>query len=94
MDLTKVNGCYSKELRECTYMIKLMLKESSISTNEMRRIVLGIIERASINADAKKRFIENLHKCKSKEEIDKRCHEAVIHGMFYRPKNKKVLSNT
>lgn len=90
MDLTKVNGCYSKELREFTPSIKLMLKEPSITVEEMKRIVHSIVEPASINAKAKKRFIENLLNCQTKEAIDKLCYEAVIHGMYYRPKKKVV----
>ena len=89
INLTKVNGCYSKELREHTPTIKLMLKEPSILVDEMRRVVLGIIEPASINAEAKSRFIKNLHNCKSKEEVDKLCFDAVIHGMYYHPKTKQ-----
>ena len=89
INLTKVNGCYSKELREHTPTIKLMLKAASVSTEEMKRVVLGIIEPASINAEAKSRFIKNVQRCKSKEEIDKLCYEAVIHGMYYHPKNKQ-----
>lgn len=89
INLTKMNGCYSKELREHTPTIKLMLKEPSILTEEMKRVVLGIVEPASINAEAKSRFIKNLHKCQSKEEIDKLCYEAVIHGMYYHSKNKQ-----
>ena len=90
INLTKVNGCYSKELREFTPTIKLMLSEQSVSTDEMKRVVLGIVEPASINAEAKSRFIKNLHNCKSKDEIDKLCFEAVIHGMYYHPKKKTV----
>ena len=90
MDLTRVNGCYSKELREMTSAIKLMLKEPTVSTDEMRRVVLGIVELASINAGAKARFISNLKKCKSKVEIDKLCYEAVIHGKYYRPKSRQI----
>jgi hypothetical protein len=90
MDLTRVNGCYSKELREMTPAIKLMLKEPSVSTEEMKRTVYGIVEVASINAAAKKRFIENLFNCQTKEAIDTLCYEAVIHGMYYHPKKKAV----
>lgn len=86
INLTKVDGCYSKELRESTYIIKMMVKESSISVQEMIRIVHGIIEPASINAEAKKRFISNLYKCTTKTAVDKLCYDAVIHGMYYHPK--------
>lgn len=85
-DLTRVQGCYSKELREATYTIKLCVKEKSVSVQDMIKIVDAIIEPASINADAKKRFIENLHKCETKEQIDQLCYDAVVHGMYYKPK--------
>lgn len=87
INLTKVDGCYSKELRESTYIIKMMVKESSIPVQEMIRVVHGIVEPASINAEAKKRFINNLYKCTSKAEVDKLCYDAVIHGMYYHPKH-------
>ena len=90
MDLTKVNGCYSKELRESCYVIKLMLKEARISVADMIRTVKAIIDAAYINAEAKKRFIENLEACETKEAVDKLCHDAVIHGMYYKPKNRVV----
>ena len=90
MDLTKVNGCYSKELREACYIIKLMLQEESVSTAEMIRIVKGLIEPAYINAEAKKRFIKNLEACETKEAVDKLCYDAVKHGMNYYPRNRHV----
>lgn len=87
INLTKVDGCYSKELRENTPAILLMLKEPSISVDEMQRVVHGIVEFATINATAKKRFINNLMKCATKEAIHKLCKDAVIHGMYYHPKS-------
>lgn len=90
MDLTKVNGCYSKELRENCDAIKFMLKEPSISLEEMIRVVEAIIEPAFINAEAKKRFLKKLKTCKTKEAVDELCYDAVLHGMWYRPKNKVV----
>lgn len=90
MNLTKVKGCYSKELRESCYIIKLMVKENSISVEEMIRVVKGIIEPAFIEAEAKKRFIANLEACNTKEEVDQLCHDAVQHGMNYKPyRNRK-----
>jgi uncharacterized protein (DUF1015 family) len=90
MDLTKVNGCYSKELRESCYAIKLMLKEPKVSVAEMIRVVKALIEPAYIVADAKKRFIHKLEKCETKEAVDELCHDAVMHGMWYRPKRRVV----
>lgn len=89
INLTKINGCYSKELRENTYTIKMCLNEPSVSLKDMVNVILAIIEPASINAEAKQRFIENLHKCDSKESVDRLCYDAVIHGMYYRPKSKQ-----
>lgn len=89
-NLTKVNGCYSKELREATPTIKFCLKEKTITVQDMIKAVDAIIEPAFIDANAKKRFINNLHKCETKEEVDKLCYDAVVHGMYYRPKKKSV----
>lgn len=90
-NLTKINGCYSKELREATPTIKLCLKEKSVSLQDMINVVNAIIEPAFINANAKKRFINNLHSCETKEQVDRLCYDAVVHGMYYQPK-KKVIS--
>lgn len=92
MNLTKVNGCYSKELRESCNAIKLMLKEPSVSTAEMIRVVKAIIEPAFINAGAKKRFTEKLEACETKEAVDTLCHDAVMNGMWYKANRKRVVA--
>ena len=89
MDLTKVKGCYSKELRDSCYAIKLMLNEPNVDTDEMIRVVKAIIEPAFINAQAKKRFIQNLEACATKEDIDNLCHAAVLNGMWYKASRKR-----
>jgi hypothetical protein len=90
INLTRVNGCYSKELREMTPAILCMLKEEAVSCEEMKRVVHGIVEFATINAAAKKRFIKNLLGCETKDAIQKLCHDAVIHGMYYHPRTDKA----
>lgn len=90
MNLTKVNGCYSKELREACNIIKLMLKDASTTVDQMIEVIKAIIEPAYINAEAKKRFIRNLEACETKEAVDKLCHDAVMNGMYYRPRNRVV----
>lgn len=85
MNLTKINGCYSKELRENCYNLKLLVKDKSTDTKTMINYVESIIEPAYINADAKKRFISNLRDCKTKEEVNELCGQVVIHGMYYKP---------
>jgi hypothetical protein len=90
INLTKIDGCYSKELRESCNNIKILLKDRSTSVETMKQFVFAVIEPASINADAKKRFKENLSDCQTKEEIDNLCYMAVLHGMYYTP-HKKVV---
>lgn len=92
MDLTRMNGCYSKELRESCYIIKLMLKEASVSVDEMITTVKALIEPAYINAEAKQRFIKKLEKCETKEAVDQLCHNAVMNGMWYRSYKRRVVA--
>ena len=90
IDLTKVPGCYSKELRQFADVIIKMADEPSISLDEMKSMVHKIVEIATINAEAKKRFVSKLYECRTKDELNKHCHDAVIHGMYYHPKRKTV----
>jgi hypothetical protein len=84
-NLTKVQGCYSKELREATRDIKFCLHNNLVSVNDMKNYVEAVIEPAHIDAEAKKRFRTNLQKCETKQEIDQLCYDAVVHGMYYHP---------
>ena len=88
INLTKVNGCYSKELREACNNIKVLLNDPSTDTETMRSFVAKVIEPARIEAAAKQRFRDNLADCKSKQEIDQLCFDAVMHGMYYLPRKK------
>ena len=90
MDLTRVNGCYSKELREMCCHIKTCLKAPSVSVGEMKQFVLDIVEPAFINAGAKQNFKNDIMACETKEAIDKRCQDAVRSGMFYSPRKRRV----
>lgn len=84
MNLTKINGCYSKELRESCPTIQLMAKEQTVSLSEMKRIVKAIVEPAFINAGAKKRFLSNVSAAETKAEVSEICRLAVVHGMYYK----------
>ena len=88
INLTKINGCYSKELRENCNNIKILLKDRNTTVEIMKDFVNKIIEPAFIEAKAKARFKENLNACKTKEEIDSLCGNAVKHGMYYMPYKK------
>lgn len=89
MNLTKINGCYSKELRENCNNIKLLLKDKLASVETMKDFVNKIIEPAFIEAKAKARFKENLNACETKEEVDNLCYMAVLHGMYYSPRKRR-----
>ena len=91
VDLTKVDGTYSKELRTNYPKIKRMLNSTLVSVESMKSGILKIIKKAFINFEAKERFINNLHNCTSKQEINDLCHKSVICGMYYRPKKKEVV---
>ena len=86
INLTKVDGCYSKELFESAAAIKQMLWNPIISVYAMRKAVLRIITPAFINAEAKARFTARLGQCRTKSAIHKLCSDAITHGMYYHPK--------
>ena len=84
MDLTRVFGTYSRELRINCRKIKEMLADINVSVSQMINGVEEIIEPAFIEFDAKPRFIRNLRNCKTKEEVDKLCRAAVYAGMKFK----------
>jgi hypothetical protein len=65
-----------------------MLKEESVTVQQMINTVKAIIEPAYINADAKARFVQNLEACETKEEVDKLCYATVLNGMWYKSKRR------
>lgn len=81
MNLTKVDGTYSKELYEHMNDIRRFSFSEYTSTENLRDYVLEIIEPAWINAAAKKRFIEYLEDCESKKSIYWLCHNTVQKAM-------------
>ena len=83
MNLTKVNGTYSKELYENMEEIKDIVSDKSYSVASMKSCILGIIEPAWINKAAKKRFISYLNNCGSKYEIYRLCNNTVQKAMKY-----------
>lgn len=83
MDLTKVNGCYSKELYKNLEDLKEDYSDVYTSTDYMRQRVLDIIAPAR-DTEAKKRFIGNLLACHSKRTIYNLCCSAVNNAMNYK----------
>ena len=88
VNLTNINGCYSKELKEACHNIKTLLTDPLTDTETMRDFVSKVIEPAFIEAEAKQRFRTNLSKCQSKKEIDQLCSDTVLHGMYYLPRKR------
>lgn len=90
MDLTRVDGTYCKELRKNCWRIKSYLEDPQVSTKDMIEFIDYLIEPSFIEAEAKQRFRTNLHNCSTKEEVDKLCSAAVVHGMYYKGRKKSV----
>lgn len=84
MDLTRVFGTYSRELRINCKKIKELLADEEVDTKQMIKEVETIIEPAFIEFDAKPRFIRNLRACTTKLEVDKLCRAAVYAGMRFK----------
>lgn len=85
MNLTKVDGTYSKELFEHMTDIRKFSFSEYTSIESLRDYVLEIIEPAWINATAKKRFIKYLRGCESKKSIYWLCYNTVQKAMKYKP---------
>ena len=85
-ELKKYTERTSEEIKsECISSIRADI-ELMDKYGLMKNYVEAVIEPASIDADAKKRFRTNLQNCNTKQEIDDLCYDAVVHGMYYRRK--------
>lgn len=90
MNLTKVNGCYSKELYENMKRIKAITDNKALTVGYLKGCVLSIISYARFNAVAKPRFVKYLEGCKTKKEVYKLCQNTIQKAMKYNAsKNKK-----
>jgi hypothetical protein len=86
MNITKVDGSYSKELFENMNEIKACSFSGYTTVEDMRELVLEIIEPAWIGTVARNRFIGYLNDCQSKKEIYWLCYNTVQKAMKYKPK--------
>lgn len=86
MNITKVNGSYSKELFDHMNEIRACSFSEYTSTENMRDLVLEIIEPAWIGTVARTRFISYLNNCQSKKEIYWLCYNTVQKAMKYKAK--------
>lgn len=85
MNITKVNGSYSKELFNNIDLITAAKYDSSVSLSSMKQTVLAIIEPAFIGTVAKQRFIGYVHNCQSKNAVYKLCWNTIHKAMSYNP---------
>ena len=85
MNLTKINGTYSKELSEHFNEIRKISFDSRQTVEDMREYVYAVIEPATIEAEAKTRFMDYLDACTSKKEIYWLCYNTIQKAMKYDP---------
>lgn len=85
MNITKVNGSYSKELFENINQIKSACYDRNYSLSSMKGLILDIIEPAFIGTVAKQRFMGYLSDCRSKNEVYKLCWNTIQKAMKYKP---------
>jgi exonuclease I len=83
MDITTVNGAYTKELKENIDEIAEMVTDPTVSAANMKSRVRAIIEPATIDKTAKPRFLGYLSKCRTKAEILKLCQNAIRKAEHY-----------
>ena len=85
MNITKVNGSYSKELLDNINQIKIACADNQYSLSGMKSLILDIIEPAFIGTVAKQRFINYLSTCRSKKEVYSLCWNTIQKAMKYKP---------
>ena len=85
MNITKVNGSYSKELYENRDLIEQIYKDPSLSVAYMKAVILDIIKPAWITAKAKLRFKNSLAECHSKYAVYKLCNNTINKAINYKP---------
>ena len=83
MDISKVGGAYSKELKENIGTITELFEDSTVSTAAMKQAILDIIEPAWIDVNAKPRFKYFLDNCRTKLDVYNLCWNSICKAMRY-----------
>jgi hypothetical protein len=83
INLTKVDGCYTKPLTENIDTIYQYASDSFTTCSELIGWILELIEPARFNYQAKPRFIHNLRNCKTKQAVLKLCCSAIANAIEY-----------
>lgn len=83
INLTTVEGCYSKPLTENIDTIYQYANDSFTSCSDLISWILELIAPAKFNKDAKPRFIHHLRNCRTKQAVLKLCCTAIANALEY-----------
>jgi hypothetical protein len=83
INLTTVEGCYSKPLTENIDTICQYANDSFTSCSDLISWILELIEPAKFNKDAKPRFKHHLRNCRTKQAVLKLCCTAIANALEY-----------
>jgi len=83
INLTKVNGCYTKMLIENIETIYKYANDDYTTKDELESWILELIKPAFFNKDAKPRFIHHLRNCRTKKAILQLCLNAIANAVEY-----------
>lgn len=84
MNLTKVEGTYSREIYANLPKLKIALNDDSMSLPFMKNFVRLIISQTGETA-ARTRFLDYLLGCQTKKEVLELCNNTVQKAMKYKP---------
>lgn len=83
INLTEINGCYTKCLTENIEIIYKYSNDDYTSKDELVSWILELIKPAFYNKDAKPRFIHHLRNCKTKKAVLQLCLNAIANAVEY-----------
>lgn len=83
INLTEVNGCYTKQLTENIETIHKYANDDYTTKDELTSWILELIKPAFFNKDAKPRFIHHLRNCRTKKAILMLCLNSIANAVEY-----------
>lgn len=87
MNLTKIEGTYSKEIYDLMPRLKDICTKSNLSLHYMKNCVRIIVSRTP-ETEARTRFLGYLDGCTSKDEVLALCNNTIQKAMKYNPTKK------
>ncbi len=90
MNLTYVEGTYSRELFINMNEITRISFDNSYSFYYMKEFILDVVEPAHIEAEAKRRFVEEyVEDCTTKKQLYWLCRNTIQKAMKYDPTSRR-----